>query len=306
MLSSARLIPVVGKGGVGRSTIALTLALAAEAEGRNVLLVEMGGASDIPPLLGIEQGDYEPRALSDGIDIMTLTAVDCLTDFARRKLKLPGFIDPLIRSKPLSSFVHGVPGLQDLLQLGKVEDLMHHPKSRERRYDLCVLDAPATGHGLTLLSAPRTLRELTHSGPFTELARTIEEFLHSELTTLVGVTLPEPLPVSESIELSAGLAALDLNESLWILNRAHPTPLPDSPEWPVLRDQLAPKVSNELLAFAERAVGRLIDQREALRLLATLPCPVHALHDATEPPRTLAVHRQLGEPLRALFRMEET
>lgn len=305
MLASARLIPVVGKGGVGRSTIALTLALAAEAEGRTVLLVEVGGVSDIPRLLGIKSGDYEVRPLTDRVDIMTLTAVDCLTDFALRKLRLPGFIDPIIRSKPLASFIQGVPGLQDLLQLGKVEDLMHHPKSRERSYDLCVLDAPATGHGLTLLSAPRTLRELTRSGPFTELARTIEVFLHSEFTTPVGVTLPEPLPVSESIELSAELARLHLEERLWILNRTHPKPLPASPAWSAVRDTIVQQGSQELLALAERAVGQLKDQHDALRQLAALPHPVYALRDAEEPPRTLADHRVLAETLRPLFRTEE-
>lgn len=306
MLGTARFIPVVGKGGVGRSTIALALALAAEAEGRNVLLVEMGGVSDIPPLLGLAPGDYAPRSVSRGVDLMTLTALDCLTDFTHRKLKLPGFVDKLIRSPPLSSFVHGVPGLQDLLQLGKIEDRMHHPKSGERTYDLCILDAPATGHGLTLLSAPRTLRELTRTGPFTELAQTIETFLHSEHTALVGVTLPEPLPVSESLELGAGLASLGLTEALWILNRTHPMPSPDAPPWASIREAMAEPGDKALLELAERTAGRLQNQQEALTQLGALSCPLHIVPDGEASPRDLEAHRQLADPLRPLFDKEET
>ena len=86
MLSSARLVPVVGKGGVGRSTVTLALALAAEAEGRRTLIVEMGGTSDIPSLIEQAPVGYAPLSLTDRVDIMTLSALDCLADFGHRKM----------------------------------------------------------------------------------------------------------------------------------------------------------------------------------------------------------------------------
>jgi hypothetical protein len=306
MLSSARLVPVVGKGGVGRSTVTLALALAAEAEGRRTLIVEMGGTSDIPSLIERDPVGYTPQALTDRIDIMTLSALDCLADFGHRKMKLPAFVDPMFRSRPLTAFVQGVPGLQDLLQLGKVEDLLHHPRAKEPRYDLCVLDAPATGHGLTLLGAPGTLRELTHSGPFSELAHTIEAFLHSEQTVLVGVTLPEALPVAESIELSAQLGTLGLSEAAWIVTRTCEHALPETPEWGSVRRILSQTDCPELLALAERVVGRRAMQKEALDRLRQLDRDLTALTDTPSPPRTLEAHRSLAAPLRRLFRTESS
>ena len=304
MLSSARLVPVVGKGGVGRSTVTLALALAAEAEGRRPLIVEMGGTSDIPPLIERPPVGYTPQALTERIDIMTLSALDCLADFGHRKINLPTFVDPLFRSRPLTAFVQGVPGLQDLLQLGKVEDLLHHPREKETHYDLCILDAPATGHGLTLLSAPGTLRELTHSGPFSELAHTIEGFLHSEQTALVGVTLPEALPVSESIELSGRLDALQLSEVAWIVNRTCKHSLPTTPSWPSVRRTLSQTDCPQLLSFAERVVGRLDLQKEAFERLRHLGRPLTALTESQPPPRSLEAHRSLADPLRHLFHTE--
>lgn len=265
-----RLVVVTGKGGVGRSAISAAIALAGARAGKRTCVVELSGMASIPAMFGLPGRSFEPRRLVEGVDTRSLTPIECLDDFGRRKLKLASFLRVVLRSRFLRSFVEAVPGLHDLLQLGKVENMIREPLPGDPVYDLVVLDAPATGHGLTMLAAARSMRDMTRVGPFHELARIIEDFLSDRAkTAIVLVTLPEALPVSESLELIEALRVDKAELAAVIVNQVWSDPLPSTGEWPAVRAALLAAVSepsalHEIVTLADRAAARQQSQTDVL------------------------------------------
>lgn len=273
-LVDRRLLVVTGKGGVGRSAVSSALALAAARQGRRVCLVELSGTQALSPWFGVVGRSYAPRTVAPGVDLVSLTPLEALEDFGRRKLRLGSLGAVFLRNRVTRAFVDAVPGLHDLLQLGKVEDMIGQPLPGEPHYDLVVLDAPATGHGLTLLAAARSMRELARVGPFHDLAAIIERFLADrDRTGILLVTLPERLPVSESVELVRALAEEGAELAAVVVNQVFADPLPDAAAWPTVRAALVARADAEpalrgelaeVIALADRVAARVRAQEAVL------------------------------------------
>jgi anion-transporting ArsA/GET3 family ATPase len=74
------------------------------------------------------------------------------------------------------------------------------------RFDLIVVDAPATGHGLTFLDVPRVVGSAVRTGPLRRHAGWVEAMIRDpERTVLLPVALAEELPARETAELVARL-----------------------------------------------------------------------------------------------------
>lgn len=202
MWGDRRLLVVTGKGGVGRSAVSAALGVAATQAGRATTTVELDAQGSLAELHGFAERQFEPRTGRDGVDTMSLSVMESLDDFGRRKLKIGALVKVVFRNRIVKALVDGVPGLHDLQQLGKLRNLMAEPLAKDRKYDLAVVDAPATGHGLTLLDAGLAMAELTRVGPLHDEARQVEEWLgDASLTGIVVVTLAERLPVQEALQL---------------------------------------------------------------------------------------------------------
>ncbi|MCB9662635.1 MAG: hypothetical protein H6732_00830 [Alphaproteobacteria bacterium] len=226
-LRDHELLVVTGKGGVGRTTTTAALGLAAAREGLRTCVVELGGQASLARTLGLPDAAYGPREVAPGLHLMSLSATACLGDFGQRKLHVGALARWFFESRVMAGFVEAVPGLTDVVQLGKVEDMLAAPQRDDPVFDLVVLDAPATGHGLTLLAAARAMAEMTAVGPFHDLAAIIEGLLGDpERTGVVLVTLPEALPVQESVELAHALATDGAPPVLTVVNQRLP-PWPD-------------------------------------------------------------------------------
>jgi anion-transporting ArsA/GET3 family ATPase len=124
----------------------------------------------------------------------------------REYLKLNLRISVVGRIGPIANvfdFVaNAAPGVKEILTVGKV--CWEVPASIEGRaeWDLVIVDAAATGHVLAQLDAPRTIRELVHTGPIRHQTEWMMEILADRsLTALNIVTAPEEMPVNETIEL---------------------------------------------------------------------------------------------------------
>jgi anion-transporting ArsA/GET3 family ATPase len=151
-----RLVIVTGKGGVGKSTVAGALGVAAVGRGLRTIVVELAGRSDVARVLGGEAADrLREIELDPGLHHVTIDRQPALEEYLREELpgSLPAAI--LARSRLFGLFVDATPGMDELLMIGKVWELTQRPRHKRgaRPYDLVVLDGPATGQALALLAA---------------------------------------------------------------------------------------------------------------------------------------------------------
>lgn len=263
------LVVVLGKGGVGRTTVAAALGIAGSDRGVSTCVAELGERA-VAEALQLDGRSFAFRDTPWGPVTWSLTVPECLDDFGKRKLHLPFVARGLLQNRAVSLFVDAVPGLHDLLLLGKLENLLREPKAGDPRFDTLILDAPATGHGLTLLQAPRAMTDIARSGPFHDLAARIGDLTDDPRSTcLVLVTLPEELPVSETIELAHAIAAQGQRVHTIVVNRTDPFDLPDPPGLLLVREVLATLPGAAALEeLVEARQARSVRQYDAVRQLA--------------------------------------
>jgi anion-transporting ArsA/GET3 family ATPase len=205
-LVSQRLVVVTGKGGVGKSAVTAALARAAVSAGRRVLAVEVGRGR-LGALLGAGRTGLDPRPASPGLAVATVEPEEALGDFVHGVLRLRVLSRRLLESTSFQVLAAAAPGLPEFLVLQKLQSWLDARRIGRRVHDLVIVDAPASGHSLPLLSAPRTLGALARFGPVADRLRAIGATLADPAKTLVClVSTPEELAVRETIELHRELA----------------------------------------------------------------------------------------------------
>ena len=136
---------------------------------------------------------------SGGVGKTTIAAVLALEGARQGRNTCVITIDPakrLISSGALEVVANAVPGMKDILVLGKVKSL-----DESRAADLIIVDAPAAGHAVSFLLSPRGLLDAVRVGPINKQAADVVALLTDPARCqVVLVTLPEETPVSELIE----------------------------------------------------------------------------------------------------------
>ena len=222
-LFARELLVVTGKGGVGKSTVAGALGLAACRRGLRTVVVEVAAREDIFRTLarGATSADGE-RSLVHGLHHISIEPQLAMEEYLRERLPVGALASRLSRSRIFSALAAATPGMRELLTIGKVWELTRHERHHRGAppYDLVVLDAPATGHALAMLEAPRTFASVARVGPVAKQGRAIASFLEDPArTALVAVSSAEEMAVSETLELRSRLRqALGLSLSLVVVN----------------------------------------------------------------------------------------
>lgn len=217
-LAGARLLFVSGKGGVGKTAVAAALAARAASLGQRVLLVSTDGRGDAAALFGRADRGYAEAELAPGLAGLTVEFDALLADFVRTIAPV-GFIATRILASPtFRYFTRATPGLADLLLLGKIRELY---REKKRRFDLLVVDAPATGHAMSLLSMPRTVRATVPAGPIRTVADDLDQLLsRGGGSRLVAVAEPAEFAAREAEELiDAAREKAGLPTALLVVNR---------------------------------------------------------------------------------------
>ncbi len=202
-LLDRRLVVVIGKGGVGKSTVTAALALAAVRAGKRVLVAEVNARERVSVLLGHRPVGEEIGPLEPGLDLVNVEPRAAMREYALMILKFRSIYNAVFENRIVRYFLRAVPSLAQLVMLGKI---LYHvdeklPDGRPR-WDLVLMDAPATGHGAMLLRLPQVLVASMPPGPMVDEARKMHATLTDpKLTAAALVTLPESMPVNEVVEL---------------------------------------------------------------------------------------------------------
>ncbi len=205
-LLDRRLHVVTGKGGVGKSTVAAALALLAARRGMRVLVCEINAQERVAPLLGGPPSGPVAREVLPGLFTVNVTPRDAMREYGTMVLRFRSIYDAVFENRVVRYFLRVIPSLAELVMLGKVLHEVRTEEDGRPRWDLVVLDAPATGHALQLLRVPAALLDTVPPGPL----RRDAEWMHAllvdpRMTALSIVTLPEEMPVNEAIELDAAV-----------------------------------------------------------------------------------------------------
>jgi anion-transporting ArsA/GET3 family ATPase len=253
-----RLILVTGKGGVGKSIVTAALARAAHAAGRRVLVAEVtpdvstysrllahfGHATD----KGEEPFQIEPRLFGARITPSTGHRL-----FLRAALRVRLVVDTAMRSAALTRFLMAAPTFPEIGALYQLVSLLRMPE-----YDHVIVDLPATGHALALASLPKTVLRIVPSGLIGNAIREgLETMTDPARGGAVVVTLPESMPITESIELTAALKKLSIPVRAIVLNK-------------MPRDAFTPEEKAALETLLESGGDPLLGAREYKRLKRAL------------------------------------
>jgi anion-transporting ArsA/GET3 family ATPase len=218
---------VAGKGGVGSSTVAAALAVAAAADGADVLFIAVdgrpgmgrliAGTPNVRDLDGDEQVLQASRRGRGRIRGRTIPGAQAFGDYLELR-GVGGLLRRAAASASLPMIAAATPGLEHLLVLGKIKEL-----DRDRAADLIIVDAPPAGHATTFLRSATTLADVVASGPVRDQAVEVRAMLtDAERCAVMIVTLPEETPVTEAIELATDLADLDMHRLPTVVNACWP------------------------------------------------------------------------------------
>ncbi|MDH3623397.1 MAG: ArsA family ATPase [Myxococcales bacterium] len=204
-LLDRRFLFVVGKGGVGKTTVATALAVEASRREKKVLLAMVNCKERVSQLLGTDPIGSKIVNLRENLDAVNMTPDAALEEYGLMILKVRAVYNAVFGSRLVRAFLKGTPGLEAWSMLGKA---FYHasPPRGEPDYDLVILDAPATGHALDMLRVPFVIESVAPPGILRrDAARAVELFRDPVQAGAVVVTLPEYMPVSETLELTKAL-----------------------------------------------------------------------------------------------------
>ena len=160
-----RVVVCVGSGGVGKTTTAAALGLAAAAIGRKTLVITIDPARRLANALGLDALSHEPQLVDQGLVMQAARQLSSTTATTLHAMMLDlkaGWDDMLFRTAPDQDVANRIlanrfykvlstelPGAHEFIAC---EHLQHLAASG--RFDLVVLDTPPTQNALDFLDAP--------------------------------------------------------------------------------------------------------------------------------------------------------
>lgn len=224
-LFEKRFVIVAGKGGVGKSVICAALGLAASQRGLRTCIAELNTREKAPLFFGKQPSGYAYQELRPNLFSINVLPDPALREYGLMKLRFERVYKLVFENEAMKRLIKVIPGMNELFLLGKVFNMeRERKKDGSPLWDLVIVDAPATGHGVSLLRLPDTILKVADAGPMAEEVGAMRTLLLDPRRTVVNlVTLPEEMPVRETFELAGQLqGALGMPKGYLFVNGIWP------------------------------------------------------------------------------------
>jgi anion-transporting ArsA/GET3 family ATPase len=268
-LLAHRLLIVLGKGGVGKTTVSAVLALRAAGSGLRTVAAEVDKRGPLAELFELRPA-LEPVKVSPRLGVVLLDGRHALEEYLRLALPFRTLLDAIFSAKLYEHFVNAAPGLRELMVLGKVYYEMEL-RPPEQQWEATVLDAPSSGQALGLLRMPFSARHVFSGGVVGREAENIARILRDQRYTCVAlVSTPDHLSIKETLDNTAALKDLNIKIGAVILNRFRPERFqPNDVRQLILRASRRGKLqsSEHIWKLALMEIKRMAQSSRALNLL---------------------------------------
>ncbi|XXY16992.1 ArsA family ATPase [Sorangium sp. So ce216] len=310
-LERRRFLFVTGKGGVGKTTISGALALAFAARGKRVLVAMCNTKERLSAILGTKPIGQEVTQVAERVWAVNISPDKALREYGEMVLKVRAAADLVFDNKYTRTFFRAVPGLYEWAMLGKA--WFHTTEllpDGSNRFDVVLLDAPATGHGMDMLRVPKVILDVAPPGILRRDAEAAwAMFRDPARSGVVVVTLPEEMPATETVELVAEVRGeLGLPVHRLIINGVLPPLFSPEERQALLVDpgrldieapaRAAHTVESAVVAGARRAMRESVQHESLARLRRELgEVPTVILPFLFDDASTVAGTRMLAERL---------
>lgn len=266
--------------------MAAGLALRAATLGRRTLVCDLDARGDVAAAFEAAPLGFEARELRPSLWGLSVDTQAALREYLALQLRLPLLARIGSVARAFDFVATAAPGVREVLTVGKV-----CWEVRQRRWDLVVVDAAATGHVVSQLASPQVLNGLVEVGAIRRQTAWMRELLADPATTgAVVVAAPEPVAVGETVDLVARLGAeTEVDVAAVVVNRGLPELFGRQEEAvftalraPAGRAALAAVVGAPVDVVLDAAAGAVARRRAraavAASLRAALPPSVPTLH----------------------------
>ena len=309
-LGTRRFLFVTGKGGVGKTTISGALALALAAQGKRVMVAMCNAKERLSAILGTRPIGHDVVEVAPNVFAVNILPERALEEYGGMVIGSERVAKLVFDNKFVKAFFRAVPGLFEWSMLGKA--WFHTTEKRadgKWAYDVVLLDAPATGHGLDMLRVPKVILDVVPPGVLRRDAEAAwATFRDAKQSGVVVVTLPEEMPATETIELIDAIQGeLQLPVLQTVVNGVLPQLFTASERGELLRDPKlldvdAPGTTSgtsesALVAGARRAIRERVQVESLDRLRRSIDLPMVHLPFLFDEASTVQGTRMLAKHL---------
>ncbi|MEX1365312.1 MAG: ArsA-related P-loop ATPase [Nannocystaceae bacterium] len=204
-----RFLLFTGKGGVGKSTLTASVAIEAAARGMRPLVVELGHRATMRSVFGVDTVGLAPRPVGLGVHAMSVEFEQAVVEYMVQHIPSRRTARAIAGNQVLDRLFRAMPAVGEIATINILRAREAEVDEAGRpRWSPILVDLDATGHALMFLELRDVVGPLMGAGPMRRLLDDMAElFADPERTRLNLVTLPEELPVTETLELHERLAA---------------------------------------------------------------------------------------------------
>lgn len=259
------MIALFGKGGAGRTSVAAGLALMAAGRGMRTLVMETDPRAPIAAAYD-QAPSFKPRQLAANLWAMLLDRQQSLEEYLSFVVARP-LLRAVFASSLYQYFVHAAPAVRELMMMGKVYHEIERRSPAEPRWDLIVVDLPASGQALGMIAMPFAARATFGDNLVGREAEAVGRFFRDRAKCAMAiVTAVDQLALTETLEVHRKLAALELTTAAVVFNRMSRARFAAA-DVPRLVAHGSSPYRAEFTALAQADLKRRIRERRALGIL---------------------------------------